>query len=369
MIAIVSCHHPPDDERIYHKQIKTLIGKGCSIRYYTRSTSALDLTGPSIVHNNMNEKVSIKSFINKVFIELALLNDITFIQIHETELLPLLKKIKLRLTHIKTIYDIHENMEALYRTFSNRIKPLKEALIFLRKYQESRYLKYVDQIILANVPISKTPYMESGVPIIIIENFPELKRLNLNLSSKKKYISIVYHGHLAPERGIGDLIEAMHHIKSVHAGANLSLVGTFRTKEFNYKISNKINELSLKKNVKIIPQVPHDKIWGILQKHSIGVIPFRKTPLTEENTPTKLFEMMASGLEIVATDVPPIRNFVVDTVHWAIAGDPHSIADAILNAFDRMNNPLNISKNQSLIKTRYNWENRKERYHSLFDLK
>ena len=369
MIAIVSCHHPPDDERIYHKQIKTLIGKGCSIRYYTRSTSALDLTGPSIVHNNMNEKVSIKSFINKVFIELALLNDITFIQIHETELLPLLKKIKLRLTHIKTIYDIHENMEALYRTFSKRIKPLKEGLIFLRNYKESRYLKHVDQIILANVPMSTNPYVESGIPIIIIENFPELKRLNLNLSSTKKYLSLVYHGHLAPERGLKDLIEAMHHIKTVHSDVRLSLIGTFRTKEFKNKISNMIIELNLKDNINIIPQVPHDEVWMMLQKHSIGVIPFRKTPLTEENTPTKLFEMMASGLEIVATDMPPIRRFVVDTIYWSAPGDPFSIGNAILNAFDQLDNSFNISKNQNLIKQRYNWENRKEQYSSLFDLK
>ena len=367
MIAIVSCHHSPDDERIYHKQIKTLIEKGFFIRYYTRSNHALDLTGPSIVHNNINEKTNVRTFIDEVFSELAKFEDMTSLQIHETDLLPLLKKIKFRYSHIKTIYDIHENMEALYRTFSKRIKPLKEGLIFLRKYQESRYLKYVDQIILANVPISKNPYEKSGVPIIIIENFPELKRLNLN--SMKKNKSIVYHGHLAPERGLKDLIEAMHRIKTVHSDAMLSLIGTFRTKEFKKKISNMIVELNLEDNINIIPQVPHDEVWMILQKHSIGVIPFKKTPLTEENTPTKLFEMMASGLEIVATDVPPIRNFVVDTIYWSTPGDSYSIENAILNAFDRLDNSLNISKNQNLIKQKYNWEKRKEQYSSLFDHK
>ena len=369
MIAIVSCSHSPDDERIYHKQIQSLIEKGFFIRYYTRSPYDLDLTGPSIVHNNFNEKVSVKIFIDKVFNELARLEDITFVQIHETALLPLLKKIKLRFFHIKTIYDIHENMEALYRTFSKRIKPIKEALIYLRKYQESRYLIHVDQIILANVPMSNNPYAESGAPIAIIENFPELKRLNLNLNSMSHNMSIVYHGHLAPERGIKDLIEAMHHIKTVHADVRLSLIGTFRTKEFNYKISNMINRLNLKDNINIIPQVPHHEIWEILQRHLIGVIPFRKTPLTEENTPTKLFEMMASGLEIVAADVPPIRNFVVDTIHWSVPGDSHSIADGILNAFNQINNSLNVSKNQSLIKQRYNWEKRKNLYCSLFNSK
>ena len=41
MIAIVSCHHSPDDERIYHKQIKTLIEKGFFIRELNFSKNKL----------------------------------------------------------------------------------------------------------------------------------------------------------------------------------------------------------------------------------------------------------------------------------------------------------------------------------------
>ena len=37
MIVIVSCQHFPDDERIYHRQIKTLLRQDISIKYFTRS--------------------------------------------------------------------------------------------------------------------------------------------------------------------------------------------------------------------------------------------------------------------------------------------------------------------------------------------
>ena len=33
MIVIISCHHFPDDDRIYHKQIKSLMKQGLSILY------------------------------------------------------------------------------------------------------------------------------------------------------------------------------------------------------------------------------------------------------------------------------------------------------------------------------------------------
>ena len=122
-------------------------------------------------------------------------------------------------------------------------------------------------------------------------------------------------------------------------------------------------------NIFLIDQVSHTKIWEILNKHSVGVIPFKKTPLTEENTPTKLFEMMASGLEIVATKLLPIQNFVDDSIHWAIPGDSLSIAEALLKSFDQKKDSVNISKNKSLIKELYNWDERKEKYLSIFNSK
>tara|TARA_B100000427_G_scaffold195181_1_gene162244 strand:- start:2065 stop:3174 length:1110 start_codon:yes stop_codon:yes gene_type:complete len=369
MIVIVSCSHPPDDERIYHKQICSLVESGYAISYYTRSKHKIDLSTSLVNHKNYSPKISVNSFIKRVDQNLRKLDYISAIQIHETALLSLLKKNKSRLPHIKTIYDVHENMEALYRTFSKRIKPLKEILIYLRKYQESLYLKYVDQVILANVPMSDQPYSGSGVPIKIIENFPEKKYLNTAPGINKRTRSIVYHGHLGPERGIKDLVEAMEHIKTVQPDITLSLIGSFRTKNFHKEILNMIYKLDLGNNISLIDQVPHSKIWKILNEHSVGVIPFKKTPLTEENTPTKLFEMMASGLEIVATKLLPIQNFVDDSVHWAIPGDSLSIAEALLKSFDQKKDSVNISKNKSLIKELYNWDERKEKYLSIFDSK
>ena len=44
MVVIISCHHFPDDERIYHKQIKSLLKDGHRVLYYTRSNSSLNLS-------------------------------------------------------------------------------------------------------------------------------------------------------------------------------------------------------------------------------------------------------------------------------------------------------------------------------------
>ena len=75
---------------------------------------------------------------------------VSHLQIHETDLLPILKIVKNSLPNVFTVYDIHENMNALYRTFSQRNFIIKEIAIMKRNLNEKKHLKFVDQIILAN---------------------------------------------------------------------------------------------------------------------------------------------------------------------------------------------------------------------------
>ena len=52
MIVVVSSGHNPDDERIYHRQIKTLLSHEHSIIYFTRSKFDLNLSEPRLKHIN-----------------------------------------------------------------------------------------------------------------------------------------------------------------------------------------------------------------------------------------------------------------------------------------------------------------------------
>ena len=175
MVVIISCHHFPDDERIYHKQIKSLLKNGHRVLYYTRSNSSLNLTNGLITHKNLSMKFGISVFIDKVLHSIKSIEDINQVQIHEVELLPIIKKMKNISPKVLTIYDVHENMEALYRTFSKRVRVLKELSIKIRNYNEKKYLQYVDHIILANPPIGSKAYKSQSTTII--ENFPKIEYL------------------------------------------------------------------------------------------------------------------------------------------------------------------------------------------------
>ena len=366
MIAIVSSSHYPDDERIYQKQIRALLSIGRDIVYYTKSSNNINLSNGNLIHINFDIKVSIKIFIIEIFEDLLKRKLINQIQIHETELLPLFRIVKKNLNNIVTIYDVHENMNALYRTFSKRTFIIKELAILKRNFDEKKNLKYVDQIILANPPINKLNYQNLNIPILVLENYVEKKYIKKEIKNSKNP-NMIYHGHLGPERGIEDLVLAMQGLVKKYSKIKLTLLGSFRTKTFEKKIKELIEKLSLNKNIKIINQVSYNDVWKILRKSSIGVIPFRKNPLTENCTPTKLFEMMASYHHIVATDLAPIKYFVNDSIYWAEPNNYNSLKNAIISSIESLDDNYKIIKNIELIKNQYNWDVIKNKYIKLFE--
>mgnify|MGYP006091321263 CR=1 FL=1 len=365
MIAIVSSSHFPDDERIYYKQICSLLDIGKEIAYFTKSIINRNLSKKGLTHINYNEKMSINDFIDIVSLEILNQNIINQVQIHETELLPLLKILKKKRQQTYTIYDIHEDMESMYRTFSNRNFFVKELAIIKRNFDEKKNLKFVDQIILANKPIHKSRYSKFKINKVVIENFVEIQSLKLDIKyNTNPYV--IYHGHLGPERGIEDLVIAINNVVQKYVKVRLTLLGTFRTHNFQIKIHKLIRELSLTDHIEIIEQVPYRDVWKFLRKSSIGVIPFRKNPLTNNCTPTKLFEMMASSHQIVSTNLPPVKHFVKDSIHWAESDNPHSLGEAIISSIESLNDSSKIEENINLIKKKYNWGVIKSKYTSLF---
>ena len=48
MVAVISCSHFPDDERIYHREISALLEKNYVIKYFTLSDQKTNLSQPGI---------------------------------------------------------------------------------------------------------------------------------------------------------------------------------------------------------------------------------------------------------------------------------------------------------------------------------
>ena len=136
---------------------------------------------------------------------------------------------------------------------------------------------------------------------------------------------IIYHGHLGPERGISILVKAMDLVRESIQDATLSLFGTFRRNRYEKKLMHQIKILSLEKYIKWNGQLPHFEMCQHLAKYKVGVIPFKDNPLTQLGTPTKLFEYMAAGCQIVCSDLPPMTRYKTGGLIFATPGNANNL--------------------------------------------
>lgn len=355
MIAVVSCSHFPDDERIYYKEIKTLSKRKIKTDYYTLSSVNISLSDKYINHINYNNSnYSIKLYIAAVKQKLLEFPS-KVIHIHEPELFSLAIFAK-KSFGAKIIYDVHEDYPIMINTFSRWNKYIKYLKIKFWIFKEKLFLRYVDEIIVASPAITNSDYKNMGFESVLLENFP-LKSFidSLNIKTKKNN-SIIYHGSMGPERGIIELINAMLFVIKEVPDASLLLIGSFRTPSYEKKVIDEIERLGLIKNISLKNHVLHSDIWEILAGHKIGVIPFNDNPLTRYATPTKLFEFMAAGCQIVCPDLSPMKRYDVTGANFFIPGDVVSLGNSIINAIKKVSNK-NILKNQLKVKSDYNWDN------------
>jgi glycosyltransferase involved in cell wall biosynthesis len=77
-------------------------------------------------------------------------------------------------------------------------------------------------------------------------------------------------------------------------------------------------------------RIPHDQVAGELQRSCIAVLPNRADPDSAFTSPIKLFEYMAAGCALVASDLPALRELLdEDDAVWVAPGDVAAIAGAI----------------------------------------
>jgi teichuronic acid biosynthesis glycosyltransferase TuaH len=62
------------------------------------------------------------------------------------------------------------------------------------------------------------------------------------------------------------------------------------------------------RNIAIHQSLPRGQLAGLVRRADVGLIPHRRSPLTEAMSPLKLYEYLAGGLPVAATDLEPMRG-------------------------------------------------------------
>lgn len=175
------------------------------------------------------------------------------------------------------------------------------------------------------------------------------KKLNLPLDTK----IVLYTGHLYSWKGAHTLAEAA---KDFPQDTVALFVGGTEKDIQNFK-----HEYGGYQSIMILGNKPHQEIPLYLQSADVAVIPnSSKEDISRLYTsPMKLFEYMASGIPIVASNLPSLKEVLIgENAVFAEADNPTSFKKEIVDLLADESKMARMRQKSLEESKKYSWENR-----------
>ncbi|MFC1611217.1 glycosyltransferase [Myxococcota bacterium] len=117
---------------------------------------------------------------------------------------------------------------------------------------------------------------------------------------------------------------------------------------------------SLPPNVVFLGERRHAELPGLLAGLDLGLVPFVKTPAIDQVNPIKVYEYLAAGLPVLATEFEEMKRFAPSVTARAAEDWPTA-------ARDLLGSPVDRQQQQSSVE-HATWESRIERVANLMGL-
>lgn len=160
-----------------------------------------------------------------------------------------------------------------------------------------------------------------------ITSIPDsLKQINSNFM-------IMFHGSISPTRGLDEAIKSIRCLKDKGMDdVSLVIIGDGAARSNLLKLTT---ELDLESNLIFIPPLPHERIPEFLAAADIGIDLLPNHPWWRNQSSLKVFEYLAMGKPVLATDIPCHEN-ISRAVILVPNNEPETIAEYIAR-FRHMN--------------------------------
>lgn len=195
--------------------------------------------------------------------------------------------------------------------------------------------------------------------ISVISNVPDLGEAkivqNQNLLKGEKF-TLIYVGEIEKIRGLDLILKSIPFIVKNDKKVNFLIVGDGK---YRIYLENLVKGLEIDEYVKFIGWVNSGEVPIWLRKANIGVIPHQVNRFTNTTIPNKLFDYMAAGIPILATDMKPVKKVVEQEkcgVIIPLNSNYYEISDIILKLKNhpKQRNKMGERGRKAILK-KYNW--------------
>ena len=288
--------------------------------------------------------------------------DADLYHLHDPELIP--AGLVLRLRGKQVVYDAHEDLprDLLSKGYLRQFRrPIAWALEPLENWAASRF-----SAVVAATSAIGARFCASNRRTVVVANYPILDEfLSVAPSTwAERRMAVGYIGGISVSRGVREMIHALECLAAVRP-VTLDLAGSFK------EVADRIAATRL-------PGWVFVKEHGILDRRGVaallgsvrcGLIVWHPEAHQIAAQPIKLYEYMAAGIPVVASNFPLWREIVEGNECGVVADplDPQAIAIAVdrLVTDDQAAERMGV-RGRKAVRERYNWESEFEKLLGLY---
>ncbi len=281
-------------------------------------------------------------FSSKKAVELALEQKADFYHFHDPEIL--LWAHKLKKSGAKVVYDVHEDLprQLLSKPYLNKFS--LKIIAFWVELFENKVAGKCDMIVTVTPSIVER-FQKFHPNVIRLANFPMLKEFGKIQNEKQDYVCYV--GGLTITRGIYEMLEVAKLLN-----CKLKLAGIPDSSEILQKVKST-------PNVEYLGILNRDEVTALISGAKVGLCILHPIPNYLEAYPIKIFEYMAAGTPVVASNFPLYKEIVENTFS-GINVNPLNIQEvvaAIHKILESKEMAAQMGSNGiKMVNAQYNWE-------------
>lgn len=348
------CHitsaHPDKDVRIFYKECTSLVKAGFDVSLVipnakSRIENGVNIIGVESKYSSRKERMT-KTVDDVVFTALKV--DAEIYHIHDPELLKKVKHIK-KLGK-KVIYDAHEDLPRQILSKTWIAKPVRKIISIVTEKYENHIAKKCNAIVAAT-PFIRDRFLKLNPHTIDVNNYPILDELlsDYNYEGKVEN-SICYVGGITKTRGLIELVKSLG-----STDVKLVLAGSV---EQNFQ--EELKKLDSWKSVDYRGFLNRNEIKNLYKNSKIGMVTLHPIINYIDSLPIKMFEYMAAGLPVIASNFPLWKSIVEDNNCGICVNplNPNEIGNAINKILQEPTLAKEMGLNgKKLVKGKYNWKN------------
>lgn len=243
--------------------------------------------------------------------------------LHDPELIPLL--VLLRLSGRTVVYDAHEWLSLQVQAKDYLRGSRQAAAVRIAKALEWTVRRFASEIVTVNESC-REPFRPREA--VIVANFPDTDLFRPAQTSRdhQETATFVYVGNISIERGLANVINALELVNET-TPTRLVLAGPIHRDQ----VRQQLQRLDGWRHVDYLGAVDYPAIPDVIRQGIGGVSALLPTPNHLISSPIKIYEYLACGLPVIASDFPAWRSSLgrSKTVEFVDPNDPRSIAAAM----------------------------------------